>query len=265
MSYEAVAWALSQEISHSSAKFVLVVMAHHADKETWESFPSSASIAKSTGQDRKTVIANITRLRELGFIVDTEKRVGDTKQIPVYLLNSTKNGPVKEDSAEADGNSNSSENGILKQSQKRNSSENGTVPNFPGNSTVFPANSTVFPGKQSQKRDTERSSKDQNKSGNIKPPVTEIPDWVPMDAWKAFVEMRQRIKKPMTEYAKKLALKELQDLVDNGQDAEKVINQSVLKSWQGFFAVKAANGTVNKHGGFGNQDYRAGVTDDGLF
>lgn len=78
--------------------------------------------------------------------------------------------------------------------------------------------------------------------------------------------MRVKIKKPMTEYAKELALKELQDLVNTGQNAEAVINQSVLKSWQGFFAVKAAaNGTVNRHGGFGNQDYRAGVAEDGTF
>lgn len=258
MSYEAVNWALAQEVQHSTAKFVLVVMAHHADKDSWESWPSVASLANSTGQDRKTVVANIARLRDSGFLIDTKKRVGDTKQIPVYLIN--KEGIVVTSS------DSKSEN------EPHNSTENGTGTEN-GNDTVFPSNSTVFHLKQSHfSRETVPKTghgKIKERSEPSKEPSTirtVIPDWVPADAWKAFVEMRQKIKKPLTEYAKELAVKDLKKLVDAGQDAEDVINQSVLKSWQGFFPLKAvANGTVSRHGGFGNQNYRAGVAEDGSF
>jgi hypothetical protein len=203
----------------------------------------------------------------MGLITDTQKRAGETKQIPIYLLNGTKNGTVNRDESEHDEASNDPEIGTAKEAQNRNSSENG-------NSTVFPLNSTVFPHKVSRfsletvpktgHGKIKERSEPSKEPKSITPAA--IPDWVPADAWKAFVEMRQKIRKPLTEYAKKLAVDELKKLVDEGQDVTAVINQSVLKSWQGFFAVKtAANGTVNKHGGFSSQDYRAGVTDDGLF
>lgn len=273
MSYEAVNWALAQDVQHSTAKFVLVVMAHHADMDTWLAWPSVASLAASTSQDRKTVVANIARLRDAGLIVDTNKRVGDTKQIPVYLINSAKNGTASGEGSDETVVVKGTKFGTAKvaeQSQKRESSENG-------NSTVFPHNSTVFPLEQSRfsletvpktghGKIKERSEPSKELKTTTASEKTEIPDWVPDKPWRAFLEMRVKIKKPMTEYAKTLALKELQTLVDSGQSAEAVINQSVMKSWQGFFPLKTAgNGTVSRHGGFGNQDYRAGVADDGSF
>lgn len=272
MSYQAVNWALAQDVHHSAAKFLLVVMAHHADKNTWESFMAVKSMTSCTGQDRKTVIVNVARLIEGGFIADTKRRVGETGQIPVYLINGTKNGTASDEEADDENQKNSTKFGTAKEVEEyqiRESLEKD-------NSTVFPHNSTVFPLKESQisletvpnlvpviEHLIEKQKKEKKTTASEK---TDIPDWVPAKAWKAFLEMRVKIKKPMTEYAKELALKELQTLVDSGQSAEAVINQSVMKAWQGFFPLKTAgNGTVSRHGGFGNQDYRAGVADDGSF
>lgn len=138
MSVEAITWALAQPVSHSSAKFVLVVLANCASGDGNVAYPSSAYLSEATGQDRKTVLANLQRLRDLGYIIDTGKRVGSTKQVVVYQLNTSENGTVKE-------------------SQNRNGSESGTVPETDGNSTVFPAEQSRFSAKQSQKRDTEPS------------------------------------------------------------------------------------------------------------
>ena len=94
------------------------------------------------------------------------------------------------------------------------------------------------------------------------------PDWLPADAWDGYLEMRKRIKKPMTDYAMKLAVGELGKLRDAGQDPEAVLNQSTMKSWQGLFEVKANNGkpaTGNRHGGFGQQNYHDGIAPDGSF
>ena len=69
MSHQAVSWALKQPVNHSPAKFVLVVLAHHvsASKRPWTAFASITLLAQQTGQDRKTVIANLKRLVDLGF------------------------------------------------------------------------------------------------------------------------------------------------------------------------------------------------------
>jgi pyocin large subunit-like protein len=137
LSFEAISWACRQQVGKSSVKFVLVALANHADAQGF-AWPSVTSISETTEQDRKTVLAAIATLREAGLIFDTGDKKGGTKQVVVYRL-------ALEVSAD-----NSPKNGTAKQSQKRNSTENGTVPKTTGNSTVFPS-------KQSQKRDTESS------------------------------------------------------------------------------------------------------------
>jgi len=273
MSYQAVNWALAQDVQHSAAKFLLVVMSHHADKNTWESFMAIKRMAQFTGQDRKTVIVNIARLVDGGFISDTKRRVGETGQIPVYVINGPKNGTVQSDEDDDEPSSpvqgNSAEIGTVGEAK---SAEIGTVREG-GNSTVFPGNSTVFPVKESQislervpnlvpviERLKEKQKKEEKTKG------IELPDWMPVDAWDGFLEMRKTIKKPLTDRAKVLAIGKLQELRDAGQDAEAVLNQSTMNNWQGLFEVRAKpNQKVSKHGGFGNQDYRAGIGDDGSF
>lgn len=126
MSVEAITWALKQPIEHSSAKFVLVVLANCASADTMRAHPSTGYLCDATGQDRKTVLANLGRLREWGYLEDTGLRTGATRQVIVYQLR-TPSDPT-----------NDPENGTVpppvEESQKRNSSENGTVPKTAGNS-----------------------------------------------------------------------------------------------------------------------------------
>lgn len=158
MSVEAITWALRQPVKPSTCKFVLVVLANCASGDTFLAYPSVAYLCDATGQDRKTVLANLTKLREWGLVEDTGKRTGVTKQVVVYRV-------------------------MCAPDLFGNSPKNGTVP-------VFPVNSTVFPLKQSQKRDTEPS-------GTVKEPTakadarsargTRLPDgWVPSTDLMAF-------------------------------------------------------------------------------
>lgn len=102
MSVEAIAWALAQPVGRSSAKFVLVAMANcaNADMLCW---PSVAYLVTATCQDRKTVIENMRRLREEGYIVQMSGSKGRTASVPIYRLSSTENGTPKQSrfSAEA--------------------------------------------------------------------------------------------------------------------------------------------------------------------
>lgn len=147
MSIEAITWALKQPLEHSPAKFVLVVLANQANSETGNSFPSIAYLATTTGQDRKTIIANLQRLIEWGLIEDTGKRVGRTSQIICYRLLM---GP---DLFDAGVDKLGTDANLSR--EKRNSSENGTVPKLQENCANLDQNSTEFPSKQYQFRDTE--------------------------------------------------------------------------------------------------------------
>lgn len=53
-----------------------------------------------------------------------------------------------------------------------------------------------------------------------------------------FVKMRKAIKKPITTHGLELAVKKLHELAKTESEAVAVIEQSVMNSWQGFFAMK---------------------------
>jgi len=64
------------------------------------------------------------------------------------------------------------------------------------------------------------------------------PDWVPQDAWQAFVEMRGKKKKPMTTKACELIVGRLDALAKSGCDPGAVLLQSVENCWQSVFKLK---------------------------
>lgn len=123
MSTKAVAWAFEQPIERSSTKFVLVCVCDWV----WPDglmFYSISRICERTSLNRKTVISALASLEEMGYIVDTGHRRGDTKQVKVYSI------PAAIETAPT----------VPKtgQSQKRNSST------FSNNSSTFSDNSPVF-------------------------------------------------------------------------------------------------------------------------
>lgn len=121
MSAQAVAWALAQPVCHSPAKFILVVLAHyaHGKQAPWSAFASTTLIAQQTGQDRKTVLANLRRLIDAGFLVDSGERAGATKSVVVFRLcepsSSTNSGTASDQQS-------GTENGTASEAQ--------AVPNF---------------------------------------------------------------------------------------------------------------------------------------
>ncbi|AOY90537.1 hypothetical protein BKK79_00865 [Cupriavidus sp. USMAA2-4] len=139
MSMEALTWARKQRVGNSRAKAVFMALADFAN-EDFSAFPSVASIEEYTELDRKTVIKQVRFLIDAGFLVDTGKRQGETRQIPVYRLQSQSAQTVaigpSSACTSADG-SNGTGSGIVEGDQIRNRSKSGTVPTFPGKSPKF--------------------------------------------------------------------------------------------------------------------------------
>jgi hypothetical protein len=65
-----------------------------------------------------------------------------------------------------------------------------------------------------------------------------IPDWIPPEAWNGFMEMRKRVRAPMTHRAVQLVIAALAKLKTNGEDVAAVLDQSTQNSWKGVFPTK---------------------------
>lgn len=69
--------------------------------------------------------------------------------------------------------------------------------------------------------------------------MTALPAWIPQETWDAFVEMRKKtLKKPPTDFALNLILRELFKLRDLGHDPLACLEQSIVNAWADVYALK---------------------------
>ena len=59
-----------------------------------------------------------------------------------------------------------------------------------------------------------------------------------LEALRGFVEMRKKIKAPLTEHAFSLLLKKLDGMGSTDEEKVAIVNQSVMNSWKGLFPLK---------------------------
>lgn len=275
MSFDAIRWALGQPVDKSPAKFVLVAMAscvngEGADMQCW---PSVQHLADTTGQDRKTVIDGLRRLREAGFVVDTGERKGATGQVPVYCLKTPGNGtvspsvvPVPEAATQpVQTTDNGAGNGT--------GTESGTVPKTDAKSTGFPYEQSRFSLETVPETGHGTSNESvKNQEGTRKKgfdaSLIDLPDWLDRKDWGRWCADRKTRKKPITEDAARLQLRKLDGYRAEGHQPVDVIDNAIANSYAGLFppnkrADRAAPST--KHAGFSGKNYREGVSDDGSF
>lgn len=71
-----------------------------------------------------------------------------------------------------------------------------------------------------------------------KPVSLELPDWLNKTDWNDFVEMRKKLKKPMTDRAVKLMLSKLETMKNKGIDTSEVLQKSILANWSDVYEPK---------------------------
>ena len=69
-----------------------------------------------------------------------------------------------------------------------------------------------------------------------------LPEWLPLDAWQGFVDMRKKLKAPLTPRAITLLMSKLDELRTQGNDPGAVLDQSTEMAWRGVFALRQTNG-----------------------
>lgn len=68
-----------------------------------------------------------------------------------------------------------------------------------------------------------------------------LPDFIPIQIWNDFKEMRLKIRKPMTEKAEELMIKKLIDFNARGVNVITAIENSIINTWQDIFEPKKSN------------------------
>ncbi len=203
MSVEAISWALRQVAPNASSKHLLTVLANCADPATFCCWPSVTYLEEATQQNRKTVFANLKRLKAAGLIADTGERRGATGQVIVYQINAD------------------------------NRTESGTVPKQDANRTEI---GTLSGAKESQKvPETVPKTGHGNERNKIGISAIALPDFLTPALWQAWVDHRRAIKKPLNDYTAQLALNRLVKLVALGNDPVKLVDEAISGCWQSFY------------------------------
>ena len=83
-----------------------------------------------------------------------------------------------------------------------------------------------------------------------------IPEWIPRDSWDGFVEMRKKIRAPLTTRAVTETIRDLEKLAKAGHDPGAVLDQSTQRSWRGVFEIKGGEHAGNQGNRFGTKTDR---------
>ena len=113
MSVDATRWAWAAPVKNAPQRLILLSLADRSG-EDHKCYPSNKRLADDTVLNLKTVQKAVNELIEMGLILDTGERKGNTKQVRVLQL-------IGVNSREH----NQPKNGAVKPTQKRNNTENG--------------------------------------------------------------------------------------------------------------------------------------------
>jgi hypothetical protein len=166
-------------------------------------YKSAAEMQEETGLTPDEQRTARKHLRDRGVLVETEKRL---EHRIYYLINLKAFDDLKVPAPEV-GNSHSG-------SGESNSGGTGT--------------SRPLRQREQQEKTSEKTAK------------FSLPDWVDRELWDAYEEMRVKIKKPMTDTARKLALDKLKKLEAEGHTSDVVLRHSILNCYQGLFAPSSS-------------------------
>lgn len=113
-----------------------------------------------------------------------------------------------------------------------------------------------------------RNKKQEPKTKDKGKPVN-IPDWLDSDLLNDFIDMRESMKKPMSQKAITLLINKISKERDNGHDATQMLEDAIVGGWQSVYPKdkpKQSNSIVVNHSGFTakqlkNQNITASVLD----
>ncbi len=198
-------------------KAMYTILARFAD-ENGKCFPSIEKLSELIGKDKRTVIRYTKKLEEKGLI-EKKRRFNQTNIY--YLKNVDSDSDKKDNDIDVSSNSDKdvfsdSDKDVFSDSDKDVFSDSDKNVNLKKPIEKNPIKKTQLK-KESKKE----------KIGKLEETIED------------FEKMRKSIKKPLTERAKKILLLKLNELSNNDEElAIKILEQSILNSWQSIYELK---------------------------
>ncbi len=189
----------------AAEKHVLLVLALRANDKTATCTPGMPRIAKDTGLSERTVHRTIAALEKAGHISRKVKDgIGTTYTVhPCHDVTPDTVSPLTESQATPD-------------------TVSGKLPR-----------TTISSSK------TSSSPKRAARSARALPQVeVKLPDWIPVEAWEGWLEMRRTKGAKPTSRALALSIEHLRKLADAGHPPGDVLDQSTRELWLGLFPIK---------------------------
>lgn len=99
-----------------------------------------------------------------------------------------------------------------------------------------------------------RKRREEKKGGAAAPFV--LPEWIPIEPWTAYLEMRKANRKVPTERAKTLVVRELDKLRAKGEEPGAVLDQSTANNWTDVYPLKDKSARVSPTNGASNSSWK---------
>lgn len=230
MSFKAMAWATEQEFTQTSPQsHLLLILASFANEQN-ECYPSVETLSKMTRMDKRTIRKCLKELADLGIIIDTQKRY--QKQIVVYFIDTQRGNNIDTPLTDERGYKNDTPN---KNVGGTNLHQRGNNFVSKGGTNLHKGGTNLSPNPINKPIKEPINNPINNKPKKFDPCQIDLPQSVDKELWIAFVQMRIAIKKPLTEYAVKLLIK---DLISFGNLANQSLENSIKNNYQGLFLPK---------------------------
>lgn len=215
MSHDAVDLAFLIPLPHLQ-KHVLMALAYRRNFQTGRCDPSIDTIARDCGMSKSSVKNALRALQSMGLIETVQRREGAESISNFYKLNFLA--------------------GVGQE-----------VPRVGHEVTHVGQEVTEGESPQTPGVGQDVPPKGEVKSGRERKTTADavefiLPDWIDQEAWKAYEEMRKKIRKPLTPNARELVLKKLTDFEAEGLSSTAALNESVMSSWAGVFKPKVNKG-----------------------
>lgn len=221
---------------------VLIALFSFRNKVTNTVWPSRAAIAERTGMHPSNISSATTALVALGWL--SKEGVGGHSKATRYTLCM----PVFEVAAVQPKPASAPVLPVVSVpttvADSATVAERATVAD---SATPPLADSATTPLADSATRKEEsiEESIEQKKTGAAVPASTFVlPDWIPVDAWGAFMETRKAKKAKSTDYALGLIVKSLADFKADGYDPLSILNNSVRAGWSDVYPPKSFAGNA---------------------
>jgi hypothetical protein len=228
---QALVWKFSPH--KGSTLIVFLALADWSD-DYGKSWPSIAKLAIKTRQSERNTQYCIRELEQDGYL-SVIKRKETSSQ---YIINVGKlEGGAKIAPMPDEGVQNVAE-GV------QNSAEN-LRPVAPNTLVIHQKEHTLTNTPTSEKFSLTSGEAISKPKKHVKVLKIDLPDWLPLDEWNGWLEMRVKMRKAATDLAKKYAIEELDALRLSGQNVREVIRRAITKNWLSFYAIPNSNSNGN--------------------